>query len=722
MSSGSMSSESSIRDLIQEHVTHYRRSLRTRMNLLPSDILLLKRNFEMFEQDLLLHVPMNHHRVKVYLDIIKPCLTEEIVNLLLEELKTVQDIRLDNNINRNIHNVLNNDVNPEYTELYNDMRISLENYRTKLELSNIENRVDLEEKASQFLFDVIICKNIQSISQVSRYRDLLVNYLTSTTLQNINNVIFDHHSIEDEDDPALERNIQMATQAYQRIVQAQRPERTRRTSNNPQTQTAFALTAVQPSQFQNIKSKSKPRISSSDIRPENISTSCSELVGEFEYPFKGLGNKLKKICTAYTKKCESLDTVKQALSNYTQPYQLNYNTRIIINQVNPNYTTATLFNAWRNVDTETRQKFGLLSISATNFQIKYVNSVAYGEGVIRDFFQRIMNELISQKIFISRPDMDEPILRYFLNSDFKPDDTFKQIAGLSFNKESDYGRFYQFIGAFMRIIIYNNIGLHFNLSHVTLAHMLYKPEEITDDDYIAYAMLDFPRDFKMNVANLMKNPDLINDIGLTFNSQFPLLKDSEDKDLKKSNFKEYVILRSKYLLTQKRFDKFLSGFGFMRRLLSHLDVTISQLQSLITFAKLNEEILQQLIENIKSNNSIPNIRDNLISILRNKGSGSTPITDEKQFYEFVENLLHFWTGYRHYVPTDAYIVIINDESEVIQSQTCFKQLFIPESIGLNKKLLYEALVMVVQGGLEADAFQILGGKKAIKKKSNKVSK
>lgn len=721
-----MSSESSIRELIQEHVTHYGRSLRTRIEQ-PSHIILLKRDFEIFEEDLLRRsdVPMNHRRVKVYLDIIKSMLTEQIVNLLLEKLETIRDIRIDSDINRMIYNALNKNVNPEYTELYNDIQVSLGHYRTTLNRYSIARSSELENNAYRFLFDVIICKHIQSIRQVSRYRDLLVNYLTSTTLQNINNVIFDHHSIEDEDDPEVEEHIQMATQAYQRIVQALRPERIRRTSNDFQTQSAFSLTpitSVQPSKFQNMKSKSKPRISSSDIRPENISTSCSELVGEFKSPFKGLGNKLKKICAAYTKKCESLDTIKQALSNYTIEYQLNYTTRITINQVNPNYTTATLFNVWKNMDKQKQKNVGLLSISATNFDIKYANSVAYGEGVVRDFFQRIINELTSQKIFITRSDMDEPILRYFLNPDFQPDDTFKQIAGLSFDKESDYGMFYKFIGGFIRMIICNNIGLHFDLSHVTLAHMLYKPEEITDDDYIAYAMLDFPRDFKRNIANLMKDPNSINDMGFTFNSQFPILKDSEDKDLQKSNFKEYALLRSKYLLTQKRFDKFISGFGSMRRLLSHLDVTIPQLQSLITFAKLNEEILTKLIENIKSNNNDSPLRNNLISILRKKGSGSTSITDEKQFYEFVENLLHFWTGYRHYVPYDAYKVISNEGSEVIKSQTCFKTLYIPESIGLDKKLLYNALVLVVQGGLEASAFQILGGKKAIKKKTKKISK
>ena len=328
-----MPSESSIQQMIQENVNYFGRSLRRLLQM--DQIQLLKRDLELFAQDLLLgsNIPINRHRAKVYVTIIEPRITPEFKRLLLEKIETVRNRDVDYDVTRVIQNIISKNVNREYYDLYNEIQVCLESYRIALQRANIQNVFDLENNAYKFLFDVVICKYIQSISQVARYRDLLSNYLTGTVLSEIISVIFDNQSIQDRNDLDLETNIRLAAAANQRI-QATRPQvPTRQTTQRTQvsdiqTPSAFALTPTttpQPSQFQNIKSKSKPRISSSDSNLENISIGCKELVGEFKSPFTRLGNKLKKICNAYTQDCSSLDDIKQKLSSYSQPYQLNHN-------------------------------------------------------------------------------------------------------------------------------------------------------------------------------------------------------------------------------------------------------------------------------------------------------------------------------------------------------------------------------------------------------------
>ena len=248
-------------------------------------------------------------------------------------------------------------------------------------------------------------------------------------------------------------------------------------------------------------------------------------------------------------------------------------------------------------------------------------------------------------------------------------------------------------------------------------------------------MLDYPSYFKTGYISLLQNPDLIEASYISFNDDYDLK--SMDEDVNKSSLREYITLKSKHKLlhqiknrddldTYDRFKALVSGLNPARKILAKEKITLSTVDKLITFKIINKEVVEEIInyfkakivhmQNLSYHLGDINIKiavfETLISILEDNGNtfpyeviGLTPPSDENKrlenFYEFVQHLLGFWTGYQHYSDEIPYAIsIINNVNENIlpKSHTCFYTIDIPFQYHNDRTKLYTKLVQATYFG------------------------
>jgi hypothetical protein len=519
--------------------------------------------------------------------------------------------------------------------------------------------------------------------------------------------------------------------------------------------------------YPNIASVAKTVYNSISLSPSSVDIRCASTLEGIHGSFKGLANKLKKICSAYTKQCpRSLDTIKNNLGS--EIARMMGETRRTFQGIHPDYILATIFKRWTFIQNPiARQRFMLFTLNALN--VNYQGQQGVGPGVVRSFVQRLLDELSIYKIFISSS--DESTQRYFINPKFTPNDQFKQISGISFAKEEDYVQFYVFVGHVLNFILMNDIGLKIKLSHNILAHMIYKHEDITDDDYVGYAMMDFPIEFNTFI-NLMKNPDWIEASDITFNDTFPLKE--MDEPVTPANFREYLRARYKYRYLHRlfsneqqpnapdvyeRFKGLVKGMQTVRKYLRKENVTIPILDVLITFGEISQETIDLLIANFtntmnarEQTSEIQQLRNIMVQILKDNGEQlpydvlgiERPSTQDKrqqEFFKFIDRLLMFWTSYRHYAPGFNYLMIVSNaenmdagrrilqrrpltdqdrQNLLPEAHTCYQRIDIPHTYYNNFETMYRKLVQATSM-VEAGIGNYGGSKKMskIKTKSKK---
>lgn len=522
-----------------------------------------------------------------------------------------------------------------------------------------------------------------------------------------------------------------------------------------------------PGPYSGLRTAPKTAFLSTATSPQDVEVGCVTALTGIQEPFKGFGNKLKKMCTAYSKQCGDLTRIKSTL--YQEVLRKSGNNIRVFNNINPEYALAHVFRNWKQFTAPDHRNMYML-FSVVNMEVRYAGQQGIGPGVRRSFVQRMLDEFTIYKIFISSS--EESTQRYFINPMFTPDANFKRITGLRFNTEEDFVLFYRFIGHVLTFITMNDIGLKIKLSHTILAHMLYKHDEITDDDYIGYAMMDFPIEFN-TFLNLMKNPDWIEASDLTFNDTFPLK--AVDESVTQDNYREYIRARYKYRYLHKifsddqqpnapdvyeRFKGMVKGMQTIRKYLRSQNVTISMLDKLITFGEMSQETIDALIANFtrnmdarEQNEQVTTIKDNFVRILRDNGEEfpyeaigiERPDTQEKrkeEFYKFVDRLLMYWTSYRHFTPSFNYFVIVTRpenldaarrtaqrraltqaerENLLPEAHTCFQRIDVPDTYYNNFEKLYLKLVQA-SGMVEAGVGNYGGSKSKKSKSKSKSSK
>ena len=501
----------------------------------------------------------------------------------------------------------------------------------------------------------------------------------------------------------------------------------------------------QPFQPPVIDSIPKSAEHSTLTSPTDVHVTCINTLENIKPPFKTLANKLKVLCTKFNNECASYQTV---FNDMLVSVDANTNREMkTFTNLDVENLIASMFKVVHSKPAIFRKTWFLVSPkylqeSFALFLLTYAGQQGVGPGVVRSAIQQGMEEITRLGFFTK---YDESSNRVFINPNLTLSNKFKRATGLAFDTEEHYESLYEFLGNFIMFMMMHGTGLPFSFSYSILAHAIYKHADITDTDYIAYSMMDFPGEFG-GLTNLMRAPETIEYAYLSFNSQYNLRPQDDDVDV--NNFKEYLASHAKHRAlhtlfpkerepdpahprdTFNRFKALVRGFEPMRKILRRAHVTLPMLDKYLTSQAITTDIVQALIENFQRNmrNRTTTVEvaaaRNMVAILSDNGANfpydakgidrpSSPAGRLEVFLDFVERLLMFWSGLRSYSPTMNYFVTVRRASEfdsaarvrnvrpiteqetqnmMPESHTCMTRIDIPESYHANFDAVYKKLV------------------------------
>ena len=449
---------------------------------------------------------------------------------------------------------------------------------------------------------------------------------------------------------------------------------------------------------------------------QELLQSCVQSFGRIDQPpFKSLGNKLLKMCQkldssevcTITNLDEKLRTLK---AKYIIPS--GYNTGGSLSQIQQDKEFVSLCSVMDH-GVITRVKILHREQSATHIRYAGQNSVAYGQGISKIFFQKAANQMMSSTLFMkTEEDSDRVIIN--------PEADVSSLVGQ--NTRENRIKVFKFVGQFMSFLLINGIKTDLHLSRSIQARFLYTEDEMTREDYILYFLLEFA-DKRNSFINLMRRPDDIEHSYLEFND--PIMLNNSlpaEAPVTKENFAKYLELTSLSMLKVKEskpyLDALLSGFYVTRQKLRSMDVKLPALDAMMTGSEITSVEIENIISTIRRTSGeamqSPKI-EMFFNILRdgiNGGENKFPenvareqtSTRPQTLEEFKKQLLFFWTGSRFYNSQFNYQVAVPTRATVFKAHTCFQQLEMPTSgPGVkNERAMYEMLVRTV--GLEGFGF------------------
>ena len=508
--------------------------------------------------------------------------------------------------------------------------------------------------------------------------------------------------------------------------------------------------------IQGFKSAERTPVNSASIENEEritLDLACQTKFNEFKEPFKKFGNKLIRCCDKYKeKKCSKTsliklkkDLIKLVSTNIERKPSLLYYT---------NYPAIASFYIYAK---KYYSNSNLLICGENSYMIRNMKLEDDGTeiqlpgidlgGLKREFFKNITQELLTSGIFCSYNNSKS----YFLNPDFRVSEEFKTLLrikdGYNFYRDSDYLRFYSFIGKLLGFLIINNYGLPFHLSYHILANFIYKPNQIKDEDYVLYMLHDLP-DFTNSLFYFMKNPDVLDTYDSTFNEYFKL-KD-HDEAITKNNYLEYLLLTAKHRLRTNilMIEDTGSKDKDMNEYYTLLFMGIrNPLRKFFMLNKVNPEVIDSLLTyNKLSLSEVSNLRRKFNEVMtikiRNHERSATPQVaeflkkytnyldkilekpqdgqSEEDFLIFIEKLLIFWTGWNRFKDTYNYNIHVTNGAvgSLPKSHTCSFQLDVPQYS--DQETFYNKLKLAIEETQEG--FEIAGGKKTKTKKNKNKNK
>ena len=357
-------------------------------------------------------------------------------------------------------------------------------------------------------------------------------------------------------------------------------------------------------------------------------------------------------------------------------------------------------------------------------------------GLRRDFITSLCTELFDKKIFINREDG-----RYFLNSDFEPDEFMKYIIKNNFksNADDDYYKdefitdFYKFLGYLISFILVNNCGLEKYLSSYLTSLFLKNNDSINDIEYVSFMTSDMPTELNM-IINLMKIPDQIEYTGAAYNDFYLLDERSDDgEDLNKDNIIDYLKKTATFMMTksilrkdieirtgrdykeifekgEKITNSFIEGIpSALREDFRENNFTETVINSYLKNPDMSSEIINKLINNFKDtmrsshnyrgNQQIQQLTTLFIEYVLENTKGKHG--NEENYHKFIINLLKFWSGSSFYKESERYKIAINaglSEQHLPQSHTCFFMIDLPSYTGTDQQIgniLFDKIHMAI---------------------------
>lgn len=377
-----------------------------------------------------------------------------------------------------------------------------------------------------------------------------------------------------------------------------------------------------------------------------------------------------------------------------------------------------------NLDKFTINTLNLIKVGNT---YSTINTTAIDAGgPKRAFITSAINELFSLEVFIKGDDSS----KYFINPNFKvsqdfiaiTSDLFKtnnRVNNIKFNKEEDYEKFYNFIGAFLSFVIVNEFGIPKHLSSYILANFIYKKNEIKGSDLIYFLSIDFS-DYSKSIINLLNHQNInqIEYAGMEYNDTYEMKDESGNiivTDVTKDNIIDFIETVSKHIFTnncisvtdergrkrpddyghrkdiRNRYKSFIDGINpLVRKFFSTNNGSFIMIDKFITRNKLSSVDINKLITIVKRNTNtiIEGYRSSADGNIRRKGEVLTEILNylvkilekprpalnnlpsiinpgqyynepeqkEDSYYYFITLLLDYWTGWDFFSPRLSYAI------------------------------------------------------------------
>jgi len=325
-------------------------------------------------------------------------------------------------------------------------------------------------------------------------------------------------------------------------------------------------------------------------------------------------------------------------------------------------------------------------------------------GVIREFFTKFFEELFCDEDNKYRPfilpEKNSQANRYYINPNFEPDENFRKVLRYvniniqnigNYTTEREYQNIYFIIGKILGVVLVNEeIGLPKQLSTYILSRFINPQEKIDNYDIFYFYLRDFSNSSAyINMMSVVGKPT-IDACELSFNDYYIISRSTvsnpEGRLLTKDNYMNYMLQLSKHVVTKNfifdgfegskksmkgRYNSLFNGFNNeLRTLLYNKSVSIDILDKLITNEQLDQAILLEFVEKLKisvikytADNDIyglqrwiPTLTEQEKQVIINELktyltniiiSKRNEETDEEH-YEFVKNLLQFWTGFSYY--------------------------------------------------------------------------
>jgi len=363
-----------------------------------------------------------------------------------------------------------------------------------------------------------------------------------------------------------------------------------------------------------------------------------------------------------------------------------------------------------------------------------------GGGPNREFFTKLFDELFCDNTHQTRPFICPEDIEggeggegggiYYINPNFAPDENFRKIIDTyrkknihfnpDFKTERDYEYIYFVIGKLLCLAVYNEeIGLPGQLSTYILAGLIKHPKDFTQYDILYFYLKDFSN--SVSYINMINGSQIgyLEYVGFSFNDLYIVStaegtsQNSGGININRGNFIKFILQQSQHVIKKnfltkrkansgknmkRRYDSLFAGFSNeLRKHLYKKKVSIEQLKKLITNESLTDAILQEFVRNIKVKIEVRYLSesdpaydpDNKMSneekLAREnelKGYLSNIITQPRdgvsleKHYEFVKDLLRFWSGRNYYNKNITYKIFYKygvgiDVTNLPEAHTCF---------------------------------------------------
>jgi hypothetical protein len=487
--------------------------------------------------------------------------------------------------------------------------------------------------------------------------------------------------------------------------------------------------------------------------------------------YKLFKKKVKKVCLGYHKKdVVCMDKIKSSIvKRFTtdvptedeDKYRFNYFVNSALASIIIYYNSMVILKydkTYQNLFTNNFRIFKIFGTYEIDDELKFHKKEAVDAGgPIRDFFTKLFEELFCDEEHPTRPFIcpkDNIENRYYINPNFALDEDFKKVfvAKKIDIASIDYDDIYTIIGKLLCVTFVNEeIKLPKQLSTYIIAGLIKNPMNITNYDLLYIYVNEFNN--APVYLNMIKDSQIeyIDDLGMDFNDNYIISKTGHK--VRKDNFIKFILQLAKHIVTKNflgkddalsvksmkmRYVSLFAGFNNeLRTFLANNRVGVEQLNSMITYKKMDDAILQEFARKIniymegintltvsEKDEKVQEMRRYITNIITNNKERKD---SDEDHYVFIRRLLRFWTGLPNYEKDTNYTIFYkyghyiiysyNEEGNEIHTYnvnnlpvaaTCFNQLDIfgfptryksPQS---REKYIYHKLKLAVEatGGIE----------------------